>query len=220
MKTNDIEELFEAAKRHEKDLQRQQRLSELVDQWGTSSGGTRGGDNVRRKSLWIPLSIAASILLMVSIGLRTLLPQTPAESGNLVAENRGDTAVSTVEQLPTEKTTDEKEYRPAMTKPDRKNHLLAETPAAEPSGLDGQNYEADTIPQQIMEESMLAQNDIREKQMTTMETKVYERTSNRLVGRESHKPSIINKSKDAETPLVAFNNTGTCATYDFTKIEF
>lgn len=220
MKTNDIEELFEAAKRHEKDLQRQQRLSELVDQWGTSSGGTRGGDNVRRKSLWIPLSIAASILLMVSIGLRALLPQTPAESGTLVAENRGDTTVSTVEQLPTEKTTDEKEHRPAMTRPTRNNQLLAETPAEEPSGLDIQNDEADTMPIQITERDLLAQNDIPETQTATMETKVYERTSSRLVGRKDHKPSIRNRSNDTETPLIAFNNTGTCATYDFAKIIF
>lgn len=220
MKTNDIEELFEAAKRHEKDLQRQQRLSELVDQWGTSSGGTRGGDNVRRKSLWIPLSIAASILLMVSIGLRALLPQTPAESGTLVAENRGDTAVPKGEQLPTEEKSDEKEHRPAMTRPTRNNQLLAETPAEEPSGLDIQNDEADTMPIQITERDLLAQNDIPETRTATMETKVYERTSSRLVGRQDHKPSIRNRSNDTETPLITFNNTGTCSTYDFAKIIF
>lgn len=220
MKTNDIEELFEAAKRHEKDLQRQQKLSKLVDQWSASFSKTRGGNNVRRKSLWTIMSVAASILLLVSIGLRSFLPQTPAEGGTCVANNRGDTAVLTGEQLPTEETTDTKEYHPAMTRPAKNSQMLAETPAEETSGIDVQNEEADTIPLQITEETLLVQNDISETRMASMETKVYERTSSCLVVRQNHKPPIRNRNNDTETHLVAFNNIGTCATYELGKIEF
>lgn len=221
MKTdNNLEELFEAAKRHEKDQQRQQRLSDMIDQWGTSSSGARGGDNVRRKNLWVPLSVAASILLMVSIGLRALLPQAPSDGGALVAEVGSDTAATKEGQLPAESKPNVEKQHPATTRPTRENRLLAEIPAEETTRPNVQSDEADTIPQQEMAETLLAQNDVPETRTATMdETKVYERTSNRLVGK-SNRAANNGRSDDTQAPLMAFTSTGTSATYDLAKINF
>lgn len=81
---DNIQQLFDAAKRHQKDLRRQQKLSDLVDQWAAAE--TAPKKSTKRRTLWLSMSIAAGILLMVSIGLRVLQPEPSANHGTIVAK--------------------------------------------------------------------------------------------------------------------------------------
>lgn len=81
---DNLQQLFDAAKRHQKDLSRQQQLSDLVDQWAAAE--TAPKKITKRRTLWLSMSIAAGILLMISIGLRVLQPEPSANPGTIVAK--------------------------------------------------------------------------------------------------------------------------------------
>lgn len=221
MKTNDnIEELFEAAKRHEKDMQRQQHLSDLVDQWAAAETPAHKSRN--RKHIWITIGVAAGILVMVSIGLRSLQPQAPSNSGEIVAKNNPSTTtepkVITGEQssdndIPMTNTT------PTSTNPASKTILLAETiPAEEPAPTEA----FDTTAMPSVEEPLLVENESPETETTTVvakEKKVYERTSNRLVSINAHSNTRSTTDR-SEPPLMTYSGTGTSAIYNLGKINF
>ena len=81
---DNLQQLFDAAKRHQKDLSRQQKLSDLVDQWAAAEAAPK--KSTKRRTLWLSMGIAAGILLMVSIGLRVLQPEPSANPGTIVAK--------------------------------------------------------------------------------------------------------------------------------------
>lgn len=229
MKPNDnIEELFEAAKRHEKDMQRQQRLSVLVDQWSAAetaaeaANETAAGKSHNRKPIWITIGVAASILLMVSIGLRVLQPQPAQNGGTIVAQNNPDTAKETniiPDNQPLDKDTRISTTTPVYTKPATKQELLSEatpTEETEPSET------IDTVVPLSAEKVLLAENESQETETTTVartEKKVFERTSNRLISSNIRNNTHSSPNRP-ETPLMAYSGTGTSVVYDLGKIEF
>ena len=217
MNTNDkIEELFEAAKRHEKDMQRQQRLSDLVDQLAAAESATR--KPTKRRPIWAAMGIAASILLMVSIGLRALHPDMPDNTKHIVALNNSSSIVIDSTSHRAETTTDisSSSVKTALHKD--MEILIAE------SAIDDSNTATEpTLEHEfpIHDNNLIAENETQENEevnVATTEKKVYVRTSNRLVGNGSQQRSHHSSSEN--TPLMAFSGTGTSVLYDLGKITF
>lgn len=221
MKTNDIEELFEAAKRHNKDMQRQQHLSDLIDQWAAAETATKKKNS--RKSIWTALGVAASILLLVTIGIRALLPKTTSNEGTILTAKTDDTAteyISVMEDQPSENLTLPDRARPVATKTATKSILMAE------NTLNEINEPSDTI-MTTSTEALLAENDSHEPEIATSTSedyRIYERTSTRLVGsntRQQHnkRPTTRPTTNELDRPLIAYSGTGTNVIYDLAKIN-
>lgn len=222
---NDLEKLIAAAKRHEKDLQQQKHLSELVDQWAAAE--TAPEKTTHRRALWLSMGIAAGILLMVSIGLRALQPQPSTNHGTIVAkidtipqsarpEPSGDidNITPTTHDSPLHKQrTSTKAIAASTAERDITQPMLAETDKhiENEDTADNDSIIEDTPTEQVQ----LADNTPATKPKKT----VYERTSSRLVG--SKRTSVTRRqATDDSRPLLALTNSSTSITYELGKINF
>ncbi len=220
---DNLQQLFDAAKRKQKDLRRQQKLSDLVDQWAAAEAASKKSRN--RRTLWLSMGIAAGILLMVSIGLRALQPEPPVNPGTIVAkidtvpQNTQPEPSITVDKPSPTTPTDSFHKQKTVTKAIASSTAERDTPmlAEKENSVDGVNR-ADNdsiILDNSIEQAQLADNSVATKPQKT----VYERTSNRLVG--TKKTSIISQPATADSrPLLALTNSSTSITYELGKINF
>ena len=78
----ELEDLFEAARRQKADLERQQRLSDLIDKLAADEAAA-----TRKRLLWRYAGIAASVLLLLTVALRVVYQnETGISQGPLVAD--------------------------------------------------------------------------------------------------------------------------------------
>ena len=240
-KKDNLEELFEAAKRHEKDMMRQRKLGELVDEWaaaetairkpsrgGTISKTSRGGaisKTSRRRAIWATIGVAAGILLMVSIGLRALQPKMAADTKGIVAKS--DQTRSVIDSTsPGEGTADYiiqiEKAAPGKNKLKKKQGILT----AENSIEDADTATGETLENEFtrQEDILIAENETTENEevnVAVTEKKVFVRTSNRLVGKHNNQQRPERRHDDSQNqPLLVFSGAGTSVMYDLGKINF
>ena len=85
----DIDKLFEAARRREADQRRQQQLSDMIDRLAEDERKAESGKRKAKGGLfWTYAGIAASVLLLASVGLHILSQDSTSPSGQpMLAEN-------------------------------------------------------------------------------------------------------------------------------------
>lgn len=222
---NDLKKLIAAAKRHEKDLQQQKHLSELVDQWAAAE--TAPEKSTHRRALWLSMDIAAGILLMVSIGLRALQPQPSTNHGTIVAKINSfaqsvrpepssdiDNPAPTTHKGSIHKPKNEATATISSTaERDITQPMIAED--ANPVDYENYAYNDSIIEDTPTEQVQLADNT----PVTKPKKTVYERTSNRLVATK-HSPNTRRQASDDNRPILALTNSSTSITYEIGKINF
>ncbi|MBP5326886.1 MAG: hypothetical protein J6Y98_03120 [Bacteroidales bacterium] len=207
----ELESLFAAAQRQKKDAQRQQQLSDLIDQLASKeTSSTR-----RRHRLWTITSIAASFLLLIGIGFYTLLGHSTDMEQNIVAENKGETTLPTPDKQPITFTPSDSQQ---ITVPTR--HLFIskqdETTSTEPDSI--QIIEQPVV---IEEEQIVPViHSEQEKQVLVAENhdepKVFTRTSSRLVcgaGCKSERTTDVKQ-------LAVINLSGAGTEFELNAIPF
>ncbi len=223
MKTDDnkIEDLFEAAKRHHKNLRRQQHLSQLVDQWEAEELAAKS--TARHRKLWISLSIAASILLLVSVAIRSLQPRTSVPSNTIVAENR-TTSMPVPHEPPTV----------VATPPHSSTSTSAPIVSSAPQATSTHNSTAEPQEPLVAQSNVPADNDINQVQSNQIliaentitppinkpKRTVYERTSSRLIGKSGYSKAETIITSDLNQPLLAFSCPSNNIQYEIGRIEF
>lgn len=215
----DINDLFEAARRVETDRKRQQKLSDMIDRMAAAE------TQRRRRPLWVYSSVAAGILLLVTVGLRALYGGADG-TGNapVVAETRpvqpvivSDTASADIQTA--------LDAAPKYTAPVRNAVLAEATPSSQ---LEEQpvetRIEPETLPLPQADVPLLVESVVTvptdTPQVAAAQKHIYERTSSRLVCGSGCKPEQ-RQDPAANTPQVAFvNNAGNSTDFEVGSISF
>ena len=227
-KKPELEELFEAARRREADIRRQQKLAEMIDQLAAAEAPRR------KRPIWAAVGIAASILLLVAVGLRALYGGVEGTgNGPVVAETRPvqpgivpDTVLTDSQVV---------ETAPAYVAPNQ-NDVLAETvpslkPVEQPAEIKGVESESTTHPTlgtplqegtaAQTKESLLAEESTVQTKIQSNSIKVHERTSSRLVCGSGCKPALQRNTDNGNAPVFAvINNEGASTSFELGSIEF
>lgn len=234
----DIDKLFEAARRREADLRRQQQLSDMIDRMA-ESGAPHENENKnekrkaengeRRRTLWPYIGIAASVLLLASVGLHILSQDSTSPSQQqLIAGTKPQltTAVDSTAGIPATQT----DVIVPVLKP-HTSLILAQSEALvevqSPESRQNEIEEKETAIETatvLPDEPLLAE----ETQIGDVETEnesdaskgshtiqpaspiVYERTSTRLVCGSGCRPEV--RPSQDDTPLFAFTNISSTGT--------
>ena len=216
----ELEELIAAAQRHEADQRRQQQLSEMVDQWAAA-------ETPHRRHLWTTLGIAASIILLMAIGLRLLLPGNESSTNPpLTAQaDMPTTAADTVEAHD-----DATNATPVFRMGTTVNRLAsASTPDVIKKDTDQTSSETpeplyQTDPLEMERPQMLlAEEATTTKQETHLiamaQKRTHERTSTRLVCGTGCKPEQSRPTAPNVPQMAMVNNSGS-ATFEVGSIPF
>ena len=215
----ELEDLFAAAQRQKKDTQRQQQLSELIDQLAAKEAA----GSQRRHRLWAVTGIAASILLLIGIGHYTLSEHGTDKGQDLVAENKTENKTNNTHPTPDNPPTP---YTPAdsqhTTVPTRQL-LFATQRQITPAETD--NIQTIAQPESIEEERIVPIfHPEPEKQVLVAENKeepkVFTRTSSRLVCGSGCQPKNTQKSNSDAPQLAVINLSGTGTELELTSISF
>ncbi len=224
--TPDINKLFEAARRREADIRRQQQLSDMIDRMAENEEPKSVPPCIPAKSrrrLWPYFSAAASVLLFSAIGLHIL-------SHDITTPSRQSLIAETKPQLPAivESSDSTVETGNDAVVPMRKQHtsavLAINETTDEPTSLKSQQNKQEgdktiiempvVLPDEplLAEESATATNtdEDAESSQKSSSPVVYERTSTRLVCGSGCRPEVRHNQED--TPNFAFTNisrTGT-----------
>lgn len=219
MKTHpELEDLIAAAQRTEADKKRQQELSALIDQWESAEKPS----GAKRRVLWTATGVAASIILIVSIGVRLLSNSDIPQPGPVMAETQPVRPIA----LPTDTTRHHTTVSPRkatfaarpVVNSSHSDALLAENTStdAEPIlSIDATIHDEPALIAGSGDTIASPMADI-----TTTETRIYQRASNRLVGNTKQQTGSRNRTND-DTPQLAFINcSGTSATIEIGSIKF
>ena len=226
----DIDKLFEAARRREADQRRQQQLSDMIDRLAE---GERKAESGKRKAkgglFWTYAGIAASVLLLASVGLHILSQDSTSPSQQqLVAGTKPQptTAVDTTASIPATQT----DVVVPVLKPHTSPILAqSETPAEvqSPESRQDEIEEKETAietPTVLPDEPLLAEETENGDMGTEDESDasnssnishptspiVYERTSSRLVCGSGCRPEVRPSQEDS--PRFAFTNISSTGT--------
>ncbi|MBQ6238521.1 MAG: hypothetical protein IJK07_09940 [Bacteroidales bacterium] len=220
----DIDKLFEAARRREADQRRQQQLSDMIDRLAE---GERKAESGKRKAkgglFWTYAGIAASILLLASVGLHILSQNSTSPSQQqLVAGTKPHptTAVDSTAGIPATQT----DVVVPVLKP-HTSPILAQskTPAEvqSPESRQDEIEEKETAIETatvLPDEPLFAEETENGNRGTENETNishptspiVYERTSSRLVCGSGCRPEVRPSQEDS--PRFAFTNISSTGT--------
>ena len=212
----ELEDLFEAARRRKADLERQQKLAEMIDNLAAAEGVERGTENSKRRRIWAVVGIAASILLFVTVALRVVFQDdTQLQQGPVFADN-GERKTDSVERFLKDPV-----VVPAV---DRESVVLAYNKAVETVLQPIEESPVDSVVPVLMPEMPLLAEETEtapaEEQPAEVASRprVFERTSTRLVCGEGCKPV---RGQPEDTPLLAFiNNSGTGTNFELGGISF
>ena len=226
----DIDKLFEAARRREADLRRQQQLSDMIDRMAEDERKAESGKRKTKGGLfWTYAGIAASVLLLASVGLHILSQDSTSPSRQqLIAGTKPQptTAVDSTAGIPATQT----DVIVPVLKP-HTSPILAQSEALvevqSPESRQNEIEEEETAVETatvLPDEPLLAE----ETQIGDVETEnepdaskgshtiqpaspiVYERTSTRLVCGSGCRPEVRPSQED--TPLFAFTNISSTGT--------
>jgi hypothetical protein len=228
----DINDLFEAARRQEADRKRQQKLSDMIDQMaalGAENGERRTENGERRTAYsrhwWAYVGIAASILLLVTVGLHILFGDVAGTNeGPIVAKTQPVQPVVVSDTVPVDSRA-AVEVVPTYVAP-KHNVVLAENavpsqPVEQPAEI---QIESEPLPASQPEEPLLAEAahtvPADTPQVAAARHRVFERTSSRLVCGSGCKPEQ-RQDPAANTPQVAFVNlAGNSTDFEVGSISF
>lgn len=222
----DIDKLFEAARRREADQRRQQQLSDMIDRLAEDERKAERGERKAKGSLfWTYAGIAASVLLLASVGLHILSQDSNSPSSQpMIAgtKTQPTTAVDSTAGIPATQT----DVVVPVLKPHTSPILAqSETPAEVQSPESRQNeieeketaIETATV---LPDEPLLAEETENGEVRTENETGsnishpaspiVYERTSSRLVCGSGCRPEVRPSQEDS--PRFAFTNISSTGT--------
>lgn len=215
----DINDLFEAARRVETDRKRQQKLSDMIDRMAAAE------TQRRRRPLWVYSSVAAGILLLVTVGLRALYGGADGTGNAPVLAEKQPVQPSVVSDTVSADSQAAAEVTPAYIAP-KNNDVLAENdapsqPVEQPAEI---QIEPEPLPSSRPEESLLAEATHTVQpdtpQVATAQHRVFERASSRLVCGSGCKPEQ-RQDPAANTPQVAFvNNAGNSTDFEVGSISF
>ena len=217
----DINDLFEAARRRKADQERQQKLSDMIDQLAAAE------THQRRRPIWVYSGVAAGILLLVTIGMHILFGDVEGpKDGPIVAETQPVQPVADTDTVPANSQA-AVEAAPAYIAPKHSAVIAENTVSPQPVEQSaGIRTEPEPLPVLQIEEPLLAeaaqpvQPDT--PQVAAAQRRVFERTSSRLVcgGGCSPKRSQTD-AKGLDAPQLAFiNNSGTGANFELGSISF
>ncbi len=226
----DIDKLFEAARRREADQRRQQQLSDMIDRLAEDERKAESGERKARGGLfWTYAGIAASVLLLASVGLHILSQDSNSPSQQpMIAGTKPQltTAVDSTASIPATQTD--------VVVPVLKQHtspilVQSETPAEvqSPESRQDEIEEKETAietPTVLPDESLLAEETENGDMGTEDESDasnssnishpaspiVYERTSSRLVCGSGCRPEVRPSQEDS--PRFAFTNISSTGT--------
>ncbi len=226
----DIDKLFEAARRREADLRRQQQLSDMIDRMAEDERKAESGKRKTKGGLfWTYAGIAASVLLLASVGLHILSQDSTSPSQQqLIAGTKPQltTAVDSTAGIPATRTDVIVPVLKPHTSPIlAQSEALAEVQSPESRQNEIEEKEAAIETATVLpNESLLAE----ETQIGEVDTEnepdasnishisqpaspiVYERTSTRLVCGSGCRPEVRPSQED--TPLFAFTNISSTGT--------
>lgn len=226
----DIDKLFEAARRREADLRRQQQLSDMIDRMAEDERKAESGKRKTKGGLfWTYAGIAASVLLLASVGLHILSQDSTSPSRQqLIAGTKPQptTAVDSTAGIPATQTDVVVPVLKPHTSPILvQGEALAEVQSPESRQNEIEEKEAAIETATVLpDESLLAE----ETQIGDVDTEnesdaskgshtiqpaspiVYERTSTRLVCGSGCRPEVRPSQED--TPLFAFTNISSTGT--------
>jgi len=222
----DIEKLFEAARRREADQRRQQQLSDMIDRLAEDERKAESGKQKAKGGLfWTYAGIAASVLLLASVGLHIILQDGNSPSGQpMIAGTKPQptTAVDSTASIPATQT----DVVVPVLKPHTSPILAqSETPAEvqSPESRQDEIEEKETAietPTVLPDEPLLAEETENGNMGTENETGsnishptspiVYERTSSRLVCGSGCRPEVRPSQEDS--PRFAFTNISSTGT--------
>ena len=214
----ELEDLIAAARRTLADQKRQQELSSLIDQWKAAEKPISN----KRHILWTTMGVAASIILIVSIGVRLLSNSDTPQPSPIVAETQPIRTVALPTDTTNDCTTDSPRKALAVTTPivtsGSSDAMLADNTPSMEEPIQSANETTYDEPALLASTddticSTLADD-------TKTETHIYQRTSNRLVG--NARPQSGDKSRtNDDTPQLAFINcSGTSTTIEIGSIKF
>ncbi|MBQ6096403.1 MAG: hypothetical protein IJK99_01530 [Bacteroidales bacterium] len=222
----DIDKLFEAARRREADQRRQQQLSDMIDRLAEDERKAESGKRKAKGGLfWTYAGIAASVLLLASVGLHILSQDSNSPSQQpMIAgtKTQPTTAVDSTASIPATQT----DVVVPVLKPHTSPILAqSETPAEVQSPESRQNEieEKETAietPTVLPDEPLLAEETENGNMGTENEAGsnishptspiVYERTSSRLVCGSGCRPEVRPSQEDS--PRFAFTNISSTGT--------
>lgn len=222
----DIEKLFEAARRREADQRRQQQLSDMIDRLAEDERKAESGKQKAKGGLfWTYAGIAASVLLLASVGLHILSQDSTSPSSQpMIAgtKTQPTTAVDSTAGIPATQT----DVVVPVLKPHTSPILAqSETPVEVQSPESRQDVieEKETAietPIVLPDEPLLAEETENGEVRTENETGsnishpaspiVYERTSSRLVCGSGCRPEVRPSQEDS--PRFAFTNISSTGT--------
>lgn len=234
----DIDKLFEAARRREADLRRQQQLSDMIDRMA-ESGASHENENKnekrkaengeRRRTLWPYIGIAASVLLLASVGLHILSQDSTSPSQQqMIAGTKPQltTAVDSTAGIPATQT----DVVVPVLKPHASQILAQSEALAEVQSPESRQNEieeketaietATVLSDELLlaEETQIGEVDTENEPYASNSSNishptspiVYERTSSRLVCGSGCRPEVRPSQED--TPLFAFTNISSTGT--------
>lgn len=224
--TPDINKLFEAARRREADIRRQQQLSDMIDRLAKDEQKTESGKRKAKGGLfWTYAGIAASVLLLSIVGLRILSQDSTSSSQQqLIAKTKPHVES---EEKSAESGEQRTESVVQLRRPNTSAVLaISETTAEVPShGMQQNESEEDEtiieMPVVLPDEPLLAEETQNGEQRTEDKDQdmyqhesnspvVYERTSTRLVCGSGCRPEVRHNQED--TPSFAFTNISSTGT--------
>ena len=222
----DIDKLFEAARRREADQRRQQQLSDMIDRLAEDERKAESGERKAKGGLfWTYAGIAASVLLLASVGLHILSQDSTSPSQQpMIAgtKTQPTTAVDSTASIPATQT----DVVVPVLKPHTSPILAqSETPAEvqSPESRQDEIEEKETAietPTVLHDEPLLAEETENGEVRTENEAGsnisypaspiVYERTSSRLVCGSGCRPEVRPSQEDS--PRFAFTNISSTGT--------
>lgn len=211
----ELEDLFAAAQRQKKDAQRQQQLSEFIDQLAAKEAA--GAQ--RRHRIWAITGIAASFLLLIGIGHYTLSEHGIDREQKLVAENKTEAPQPTPDNQPTPYTPADSQHTTLPTR-----HLLF-APQRQTTPDETDSIQTIAQPESIEEEQIVPIfHPEPGKQVLVAENheehKVFTRTSSRLVCGSGCQPKNTQKNYSDAPQLAVINLSGTGTEFELTSISF
>ena len=230
----DIDRLFEAARRREADQRRQQQLSDMIDRLAEDERKAESGKRKAKGGLfWTYAGIAASVLLLASVGLHIILQDSTSPSQQQLVTDEAKAKIAGTKPQPTtavDSTAGIPATQTDVVVPVLKPHtspILAqsETPAEVQSPESRQNEieekeAAIETPTVLPDEPLLAEETENGEVRTENEAGsnishptspiVYERTSSRLVCGSGCRPEVRPSQEDS--PRFAFTNISSTGT--------
>ncbi|MBP5189901.1 MAG: hypothetical protein J6031_03175 [Bacteroidales bacterium] len=222
----DIDRLFEAARRREADQRRQQQLSDMIDRLAEDERKAESGKRKAKGGLfWTYAGIAASVLLLASVGLHILSQDSNSPSSQpMIAGTKPQptTAVDSTAGIPATHT----DVVVPVLKPHASPILAqSESPVEvqSPESRQDEIEEKETAietPTVLPDEPLLAEETETGNVRTENETGsnishpaspiVYERTSSRLVCGSGCRPEV--RPSQENSPRFAFTNISSTGT--------